>query len=1265
MTFRNPPTPHCHQDSLDTASTPEAFAEREIELGTGYLTCTDHGSMASCRRVYDLAAKKKLIPILGVEAYVRDDDCDILAAAGITKQAAKEGDKATIAHYAKYFHLTLHAPNQRAYERLVWQLSEADTRAERHGSERKPLFTWAQLEDLGAHGIIFTSGCLVGMVQRHLLDHDRADLALAYYRRLRTIAQPGNFYVELFPHRCDKNWDNAVYFVLEGGETLRFYNGKTLRTDSGEASAEQIARYPTKHKKLLAVKNRHTWEEREPKTITSVNAIRDYIPNECKPWAADGDVQLGANRFLLALAKRHGDPILISDDSHFAYPEDKIVQDCKLGGKGDTWKFYGSYHRQSADDSWSYFQRYMGITEGEFTGWVDSSFEWASRFRDFAPKESNPEATPWDVKVSLPTKFYPLNSLQHTKTLIDKHGRMDWSDQAMTARLKSEIALLHSNGTIDLLPYFFIGEEVCSLYREHGFLTGPGRGSAAGLLLTYLLGITHVNPLRYALSQDRFLTVDRVRSGKLPDIDQDLPNRELVEKWLAERFPGHYARISTDTALKVKSSMKDIARALHGFVNPEIEGICGAIPNTPQGLSDHDFVFGYTADDGKEVKGLLETNKGLQEYVEHYPDEWAIVQKMLGITRQKSIHACAFVIAGRPIQEFVPLTSVGDVKVTQYTAKSVEAVGGLKVDFLGLNSLNDISDCIKLIHQRHKEAPEYLFLSGRGKVPRIQLVPHPSTGEWLDVWDLPEDIAVFNDVSSGRTETVFQFNTNSARQWLKQFDYEIRPGVKAINSVEAMAAFTALDRPGPLDAMVGQAEGKIGHNMLVEYANRQKGLPSTDPIPFLDERLPETKGVMVYQEQLQFIYQELTGCTGIEANQFREDIAKKRMEKVLKAYKPFVEKAAQKIGEVQAEQLWNLIYTWGQYGFNKSHSVCYSVIAYACAYLKRNYPLEWWCAVLKNAKKDEIASKFWKHCGHLIDVPDIKLSGSNFEIQNERIRAPLSFLDGVGPGAQDELNKGIPFTSLEDFCIKREKTKDGKTKVVSTDEETGVQKKRRGTSSLNDGVVTKLILCGAMDGLFAADLNTFQKLEEFARISAQVMKKKHPAVIPAQYRDLHPFKAYQLRKQILPVYSAPLATIYLQCNVPNIKQSSRGSVILTGGYKGEPVEFVNFQDLERLEQTPVPDLSVAVAAYVQEEKEFTYKKGESRAVKYYLEVEGDVRECVAWPKRETGQITTPEGIQGALVIATFYRRESGRTFTLSKITVVEHPLKDKKEEESK
>lgn len=545
--MKNFPTPHCHPMSFDSGSTPESFAKREVELQTGALTVTDHGSMAACRKVYDLAKKNKLSPILGVEAYFRDDACPILTKMGF--------DPTT---YLKYCHLTIHARDEQAYFFLGEKLSRA--RVETHGSEHKPLFSWTDLEEIGAQNVTMTSGCLVGMVQRHILDHSNLDAAKAYYERLRSVVRPGNFFVEAFPHKCDKNWVAGVFCDFEDGTKQKFWASKKLKFKiAGEISAADAAkRFATpkwaEDDQLVAVRNYRAWTDIEPKRMTGCARIEDFIENECQPWCPDGDVQKGANKVVMALAKKYGDKILISDDAHYATADEKIVQDIRLQQNG-SWRFYGTYNRQDSAQAYEYFSQQLGVSEKGFESLVNNNLEWADGFKDFS----------FNTKVSLPTSFYPADTLKHTHELIKSQGRMDWGNPIYVDRLKAEIALLHQNGVIDLLPYFFIGEEVCSFYERLGKLTGPGRGSAAGLLLAYLLGITHVDPIRYGLSMERFLTVDRIKSGKLPDIDQDLGTRDpLVDGWTetvyeAELEDGTTVRLRGDTLVDLAGQVRSVS----------------------------------------------------------------------------------------------------------------------------------------------------------------------------------------------------------------------------------------------------------------------------------------------------------------------------------------------------------------------------------------------------------------------------------------------------------------------------------------------------------------------------------------------------------------------------------------------------------------------------------------------------------------------------------------------------------------------------------
>lgn len=1255
--FANFSTVHCHPQSFDSGSTPEAFAKREVELGSGAICCTDHGTMGATRRIYDLAKANKLICCAGVEGYFRDDNCPILKAFG--------QDPAT---YCKYFHVTIHCRDQEAFSVLSRKLSHA--RLEKHGSETKPLFDWKDLEEIGAANTTIMSGCLIGMVQRHLLREglppdQRFKIADAYYRRLKAITRPGNYFVEVFPHRCEKNWVAGV-FLGDGGEDtkLRYWPGKRLRLEqAGEMSAEECAKlFGTKKwhvdDRLVAVMQNRKWEDREPFVLAKVEHIEDFIANECSTLNPDGDVQLGANRVVMNLAKRHGDPVVISDDSHFTTPDEKVVQDVRLGQMGN-WKFYGSYHRQTSDEAYAYFKQYMGISEKTFEGWVDNNRGWADGFRYFI----------FDSKPSLPTKFYPEDTLGHTISLIKKHGRMDKRPEYVQ-RLKTELDLLHRNGTIDLLPYFFIGEQVCSLYEELGLLTGPGRGSAAGLLLTYLLGITHVDPIRYGLSLERFITLDRIVGGSLPDIDQDLPTRDpLVEgpdAWLPKTFGDHFAQISVDTTLKLRSSVKDVARVTHGRVPDITETLTKKFQAAPQGVSDRDFVFGYE-DSGNWVPGTIETDAALKEYVKLFPREWVIVQKVLGLQRQKGRHACAYVIANKPIADFIPLMEIGGYQVTQFTAPSVEAAGGIKIDLLVVNSLRDIQDAIKLIQDGSGiEIPKDIVLAGR-RVPKVRLLPH--NGELVDIWDLPEDQPVFRDVAEGRTEAVFQFGTPGALQWLKHFNHwrDQDAGKKSIDSIDAMATFTALDRPGPLDAFVEAADGSK-HNMLVEYARRARGETPVGEVGLLSQLIPESEGVLCFQESLQRVYQVLMGCTGPEAEEFRRNIAKKKMEKVLKAYGPWMGTVGEKYGEDVAREVWSQVVTFGAYGFNKSHAVCYVVISYACAFLKHHYPLEWWTAVLRNASKNEINEKFWKFCGHLVDKPSLAYGNANFEIKGARIQAPISLLQGVGEKAHDQLMAGLPYADIQDLCNKVERycvenktiafTKDETGKSIPKLDKDGQPVLRRATSALNRGVIYRLILAGVADALFPPETTDIvQRLEAYELAVAVSKKKRQPEKIDPKYRILDDFTLYQMRKDILPTHTEPLLQL--------LKESGHSRLILDGerfswkfGEGSIPIKHPStIATINATEPwAPGQKAWIAMPGYVVAQRAFSYKGGKS-ACEFEFDVAGERLKYVKWPDRNG---TLPEGFSrdmvGAIVVIALSRYSEARPMGLEDVFVVRPPL---------
>jgi hypothetical protein len=386
------------------------------------------------------------------EAYLFDPNCPITTAGGIEDAKA----------YNKYYHLTMHCMDEPAYKALVKKLSTADRyNSVWAGSEKKPLFTWADLEELSAYNFTYCSSCLAGVVSNHL-KNDRPDLATKYYEKIRSLVKPGRFYVEVFPHSTTEYWTDGVFVEYADGTKDQFRPTKKLRVNGVELTAADLPRMVGKS--LQATRHRTTWTEIEPKIIRAASAIKGFVRNECTPFAPDGDLQLACNKFLIELAESHGDKVIVSLDSHYATQDYKDVQTIKLTQQG--WgPFFGSYHIYSSDEAYVYFKSKMGINEATYGKWIDNSYEWSSLFKDFKMTKEN----------LLPRTRYPADTEAHLRQLIKDHGRFDGSE-AWTARVETEIALFKKNGTIDLLPYFFTGEDFCNAHEKEKILLGPGRG---------------------------------------------------------------------------------------------------------------------------------------------------------------------------------------------------------------------------------------------------------------------------------------------------------------------------------------------------------------------------------------------------------------------------------------------------------------------------------------------------------------------------------------------------------------------------------------------------------------------------------------------------------------------------------------------------------------------------------------------------------------------------------------------------------------------
>jgi DNA polymerase III subunit alpha len=1137
--------------SLDGAATPEDIILRNKELGATHVAITDHGTLGGLMEHYESCQKHGMKPILGCEFYlenpmVKDLEPVLLAEAEaeISIDAKNRLDKVEERFQKKikneYVHLTCHFKTESAYLHFCRLTPLMESRALVKWGERKPII---KLEELHAvrKDITICSSCLIGSVQKLLLPRRGSgftspELAEKAYHLLREIVGPDSFYVEVFPHNITKTW--------------------------------------------VAPKR-----DSETKRIVEPGFFK---PHECTPENPTGDIQLGPNQFVMNLARKNKDKMIISLDSHFARPEQEIVQRAKLGNGTENWRFSNSYHVMSTDEAAITMQPSLSLSDRDIEEMVDNSYHWASHFDHFKMTT---------MKDRFVMDLPPANWSQVLQDMIARHGRMDWTNRTMVDRLKLEINVLAHNPKLNLMPYFFTVEDVANFCRENGILMNV-RGSASGSLLLYLIGVSAVNPIQYELSFARFLTVGRINSGSLPDADLDISERDRVISYLESKYGDNFARISTEQKLKLKSAIKDAERALEGTVSKTTEDLTRVLPAPPQGVDDHEYVFGSTSKDGDHVEGIFDTSKLLQEYAKRKPLVWSAVTEMLGVQRQRGVHPCASVIADKPVQDYVPVTYIGGTRVTAFGPKSVEKAGLIKYDFLGLNTLRDIQSCLKSIKDR--------------------------TGKDI-IWNnLPYDEKVFIEFAKGNTATVFQFDTATVRPYLRN----IKP-----KSILDLASITALARPGTLDAPYGD-----GRTLAEVYVARAQGEPIEYLHPDLEPVLRDTMGIFVFQEQQLDVFKKIAGFSDEQAEEARRGIGKKDKDLVIKETDklriPLAEKGW---SQDQIGLLIEQLLAASRYSFNKSHAVSYAMTAYSCQWLKLNYPLDWWKSILSNASKDEIATKFWKNVKEFVMLPDINNSKQDFSIVGDKLYSPLSILTGVGEKAYRQLVSNAPYANLEAFVkIHFAKRTDGTR------------------SAVNSGMVKKMIAAGIMDSMFPGVEYTDVKIGQFLALKSTIRKEKLEAV-DEEYLTSNPLDDYMARKKLMDIYSEDLRKIILPRRFG--KSDSLGynngnnyyikaSAVDQDGHditcaSGEMIEMARLM----AEEQRCPEMSFVAVGYVIDESSIQYQQKTKTATKMTLDVNGVFYEDVLWPA--WGDTESPSGFQ-SLPVLLFYKSTFNR-LSLKKI----------------
>ena len=515
--------------------------------------------------------------------------------------------------------------------------------------------------------------------------------------------------------------------------------------------------------------------------------------------------------------------------------------------------------------------------------------------------------------------------------------------------------------------YFLLTWDFINWAKEHKIPVGPGRGSAAGSIVAYSLGITELDPIRHNLLFERFLNPERI---SMPDIDIDFCQRRRGEviDYVSERWGAdHVCQIITFGTLAAKAALKAVCR-VYDIPFAQANLWAGMIPSAP-GTKLKDALL-----DGMELKKLCEENSQVQSLVDE-------ALHMEGLKNQVGTHAAGVIIAPRPMDEIIPVAlSKEKSSTTQYPMAGIEKLGLLKMDFLGLETLTIIQDALDLIKAR--------------------------TGKDIDINNIPlDDKETFEMLSKGETDAVFQLESSGMKKYIKR----LKPTV-----FEDLGAMVALYRPGPLEAgMVEDFIDRKHGRQKIEYAH-----------PLLESILKDTYGTILYQEQIMAIFQTLADYSLGGADMVRRMMGKKKLQQMAEQKSIFVDATAKKgMSSEAATKLFEQIESFAKYCFNKAHSSAYAFVAYQTAYLKAHYPVEFMCAMLTSvADKQEKTQQYILQCqaqGIEVLAPDINKSNSQFTPDGNNIRFGLASIKNVGEAVieqieQERANK--PFESFYDFC---------------------------------------------------------------------------------------------------------------------------------------------------------------------------------------------------------------------------------------------------------
>ena len=1037
---------HTIYSFLDGLVRPGELAKKLKKLGMNAVAITDHGNMHGVVDFYTTMVGKD-----EKGNYNKLENAEIKPIIGMEAYISAHDRTEKVAKDA--FHLLLLAENETGYKNLCYMASTAFV----DGFYYKPRIDRALIKE-HSEGIIATSACLGGEIPRALVSgryDDAKRIALEYIE----LFGKNNFFIEL-----------------------------------------------------------------------QVNGIKD---------------QEEVNPQLIKLARELGVGLVATNDVHYLSPEAAEAQDilfCINEKKKvtDTDRMHhetAAFYLKSEEEIRNLFSVY-----GEAgTEAVDNTVKIAERCRVELDLGHN-YLPIFDTGDKTPAEFLRDMAEKGLEERFLELGTPEDKKQAYRDRLEYELGVIIR---MDFPGYFLIVSDFIRWAKNHGIPVGPGRGSGAGSLVAYCTRITDLDPLRYELLFERFLNPERI---SMPDFDVDFcqDNRERVIEYVEDKY-GHenVAQIATFGQLKAKSAIRDVARALdiplttadklaklvpEAFADMYSPQYLKKTKDTTKKLIEKYNVPADTASDPdklrKAIEGLriapedVDEIKSLNAAIDAFANERQVIRdnddfskiikiavQIEGLLRQPGKHACGLVIGQKPIYEYSPIfVDKDNYHVTQYEKTTVELVGLVKFDFLGLKTLTMINHAVALVR---KKKPDF------------------------DISKIPlDDADTYKYICENSTKGIFQMESGGFEKMIHQ----MKP-----DRIEDLIAAVALYRPGPMDIIPNYIRRKHGKEKI-EYDH-----------PWLSEILSETYGLMVYQEQVMQISRRLAGFTMGQADGLRKAMGKKIAAKMAEAKVKFIDGAKKNgIAEETAKLVFDHMEKFASYGFNKSHAACYGYISYQTAYLKTHYPTEFLTALITSEAGD--ANKVFMYISDARDhgikvyLPDVNKSLNSFTIEDNAIRYGFGAVKNVGEAAVDEIikerEKNGEFKSLIDFTSRM-----SQSKVNSRAVEFLIKSGAFDFTGINRGLLLAILPDALKEGAKVAEDKDSDQMSLFAAFGnaesdassgisdEDLLKNADPAAA------LDVFDSLALEREVLGIYLSNHPARFFRKDFQNLELSSVSGVI--------------------------------------------------------------------------------------------------------------------------